>query len=64
MMIKIEAEKMLGRILKETERRGPEHSTGGGSKGSKREPLPDIPPTLSELGLTKRESTECNGVGI
>jgi hypothetical protein len=37
--------------------RGPEHSRGGGSKGSKREPLLDAPPTLAEAGIDKKLSS-------
>jgi len=54
--IKIEAMRRLGEMLKETPKRGPEHSTGGGSKGSRREPLPNAPPTLADFGLTKKVS--------
>lgn len=54
----LEAERKMGEMLKETERRGPKYSKGGGSKGSKREPLPEAPPTLADLGLTKKESSE------
>jgi len=54
----MEAERKMGEMLKETERSGPKYSKGGGSKGSKREPLPEAPPTLADLGLTKRESSE------
>jgi len=43
-------------LLQATERRGPEHSAGGGTKGSHREPLPDAPPTLADIGITKKES--------
>ena len=46
--------RLLGGFLKTAEKRGPEHSKGGGSKGSSREPLPDAPPTLADLGLTKK----------
>ncbi len=35
---------------------GPQHSTGGGSKGSTRVPLPNAPPTLAELGIDKKTS--------
>lgn len=48
----LEAERKIGELLKETERQHP----------GEYQRLPDvtvrIPPTLSELGLTKRESAE------
>jgi DNA methylase len=53
----LEAMRRVGEMLRETDRRGPEHFCGGGSSGSKKEPLPDAPPTLSELGLSKKESS-------
>lgn len=52
--IKTRALAKLGELLRDLEKRGPEHSRGGGSKGSKREPLPDAPPTLADLGITKK----------
>lgn len=42
------ATRRLGEILRETPKMGTQHSRGGGSKGSKREPLPDAPPTLAD----------------
>ena len=51
------AERRLGELLKETEKRGPQHSVGGGSKGSKREPLPTAPPTLADQGIDKKLSS-------
>lgn len=54
--IKVEALRQLGNMLKETERAGTKYSKGGGSKGSKREPLLDAPPTLASLGLDKKTS--------
>ncbi len=40
--------------MAKAEKAGPEHSKGGGSKGSRREPLLDAPPTISELlGMDK-----------
>lgn len=55
--IKIDALRKIGEILQHSEKRGTQHSGGGGSKGSKREPLPDAPPTLAELGLDKKTSS-------
>lgn len=52
--IKTRALAKLGELLKDLEKRGPEHSRGGGSKGSKREPLLGAPPTLKDLGVTKK----------
>ena len=52
------AEVRLGEMLAATERRSAKHSKGGGSKGARRRPLPDVPPTLKELGVSKRESAE------
>jgi len=62
--IKISAEVLLGGFLKTGERRkrGQKHSTGGGSKGSQRVPLPDAPPTLEELGVTKKLSAEAQAL--
>ena len=42
---------------KNSERRTRAHDTGGGSKGARRVPLPNAPPTLEELGITKKESS-------
>lgn len=50
------AERRLGEMLRAMPKRGPEHSVGGGSSGSKREPLPDVPPTLADIGITKKLS--------
>ena len=47
---------LLGEALAAMEKRGPEHFTGGGSNGSKREPLPNAPPTLADLGIEKKTS--------
>ena len=46
----------MGEFLKAMPKAGPQHSTGGGSKGSVREPLPDAPPTLADIGITKKQS--------
>lgn len=54
--LKVEAMTVLGEFLQAAEKRGPEHSRGGGSKGSHREPLPEAPPTLAESGISKKES--------
>jgi hypothetical protein len=56
--IRVDAMTLMGEFLKNAEKRGPEHSRGGGSKGSQREPLPDAPPTLAEIGITKKESAQ------
>ena len=53
--IKISAEVLLGKFLKETERR----SAGRKKKiGTQQEPILDAPPTLEELGVTKKLSAE------
>ncbi len=44
----------MGEMLKAAEKRGTQHSRGGGSKGTTRVPLLDAPPTLAELGLITR----------
>jgi hypothetical protein len=44
----------LGEILKASEKRTAAHSTGGGSKGSKRELLPSAPPMHAQLGIDKK----------
>lgn len=54
--IRVRAERRLGEMLREAPKRTTAHSTGGGSKGSKREPLPDAPPTLAEIGVSKKLS--------
>jgi N6-adenosine-specific RNA methylase IME4 len=54
--LKIHALAKLGELLVDIEKRGPQHSRGGGSKGSKREPLPAAPSTLSDLGLDRKTS--------
>jgi hypothetical protein len=51
------AERKLGEIWKGNPKRGPQHSKGGGSKGSKRELLPNAPPTLSDIGISKMQSS-------
>ena len=60
--IKIDAEVLLGKFLKETEKRSGKHSRGGGSSGTQRVPLPDAPPTLEELGVTKKLSAEAQAL--
>ena len=50
----MDGERLLGKFLKEASRAGGGYSRGGGSKGSHREPLLDVPPTLADLGLTKK----------
>lgn len=42
----------LGVRLSRTTKRGPEHSTGRESKGSRREPLPDGRPSQPTLGAS------------
>lgn len=54
--IRLLAERQMGEFLKAMPKAGPQHSTGGGSKGSVREPLPDAPPTLADIGITKKQS--------
>jgi hypothetical protein len=54
--VRSRAERRLGEMLAEAPKRGPQHSTGGGSNGSKREPLPDAPPTLAEQDISKKLS--------
>ena len=58
----LEAERKMGAMLIETERRTRSHDTGGGSKGTKRVPLPDAPETLAELGITKNESSKAQAL--
>lgn len=48
--------RQLGKMLEMTPKRTTSHSKGGGSKGSKREPLPNSPPTLRDLGVPKKVS--------
>jgi hypothetical protein len=54
--IQVRAERRLGELLKETPKRSAKHSRGGGSKGSKRAPLPDAPRTLADYGISKKLS--------
>jgi hypothetical protein len=54
--IHIDALTLEGELLKAQPKGGPQYSRGGGSKGSKREPLPDAPPTRAEQGISKKES--------
>ena len=44
----------LGELLKDLPKAGPQYSKGGGSKGSKREPLLGAPATYADLGVTKK----------
>lgn len=62
--VQMEAMRRLGEILKLTADagtragRGQKHSTGGGrNKGSKREHLFDAPPTLKEIGVSRKEAS-------
>lgn len=58
--IRMRAERRLGELIRAQKEtvglRGPQHSRGGGSIGSKREPLPDAPPTLAEANIDKKLS--------
>lgn len=54
--IKTYALAKLGELLAALPKRGPEHSRGGGSKGSTREPLPNAPPTLADYKIDKKTS--------
>src|SRR5687767_13260224 len=55
-----DVERKLGHLIKQQKEtvglRGPRHSKGGGSKGSRRELLPDAPPTLAEAGIDRKLS--------
>lgn len=59
--IRLRAERRLGELIRAQKEtvglRGPQHHKGGGSKGSRREPLPDAPPTLAEAGIDKKLSS-------
>ena len=55
--LRLRAERQLGVLLAKAPKRTTADSKGGGSKGSKREPLPDAPPTLAESGLDKKTSS-------
>lgn len=55
--IKVEALRKLGEMLQAAPKAaGAKGLPGGGTRGSKKEPRVDDPPTLKELGLTKKES--------
>lgn len=56
--VKIDAQTMLGEFLARQPKRGGQHSKGGGSSGTKRVPLPNAPPTLASVGISKRESAD------
>ncbi len=56
--IKISAEVLLGGFLKETEK----HSGGRPVTGTQEEPVLDAPPTLEELGVTKKLSAEAQAL--
>jgi hypothetical protein len=55
--LKIHAMARLGELLTGMTKAGPKYSRGGGSKGSKRVRLLSEPPTLADLGLTKKVSS-------
>lgn len=56
--IKIEALRKLGEMLKDAPKSdGARGLGGGGTRGSKKEPRVNAPPTLSELGLDKKTSS-------
>ena len=57
------AKRRLGELLKDRPMRTAAHSRGGGSKGSKREPLPNAPPTLAESGIDKLDKSTSAVVG-
>jgi hypothetical protein len=48
---------LLGAFLEIREKGGPKHSRGGGSKGSKRERLPNAPASLIDHGISRKESS-------
>jgi hypothetical protein len=52
--VKVDAMTLMGEFIRSAPKRGPQHSKGGGSKGSKRELLPAAPPTLADLGIDKK----------
>jgi len=64
--IRIRAERRLGEMIVAQKQTvglgGPQHSRGGGSKGSKRVPLPDSPPTLAEAGIDKKLSARAQKI--
>ncbi len=55
--VKVEAMRKLGEILKATPKnQGAKGLSGGGTRGTKKEPRVEDAPTLEELGLSKKES--------
>lgn len=62
--VKVDAMTLMGDFLRRQEKRSAKHSQGGGSKGSKREPLPKAPPTLQEIGIGKKESSTCQKLSV
>ena len=47
----------LGTLLQAMPKRSGADSHGGGSSGSKRELLPDAPPTLEEIGIDRKTAS-------
>lgn len=52
-----DGQKLLGDLLRASERRGLRHSKRPGRNGTPRVPLRDAPPTLAELGIPKKISS-------
>ena len=53
--IRIRAERRLGELLREAEKQvGARGQSGGGTRGSKKEPRVNAPPTLASLGIDKK----------
>jgi hypothetical protein len=56
--IRLRAERRLGEMLAGTEKQsGARGKRGGGTRGSKKEPQVNAPPTLAEVGVSKKESS-------
>ncbi|HEY8746840.1 MAG TPA: hypothetical protein VIM11_02620 [Tepidisphaeraceae bacterium] len=55
---KLRAERKMGQMLKASPKNaGAKGRLGAGTRGSKKEPQVDPPPTLSDLGISKKTSS-------
>ncbi|MCX5884609.1 MAG: hypothetical protein NT096_01630 [Proteobacteria bacterium] len=56
--IRLRAERRLGEMLKDSPKQdGARGRSGGGTRGSKKEPQVNAPPTLSSIHISKKESS-------
>jgi hypothetical protein len=63
--IALDAERKMGQMLQVSERAKNRFGPGRGKAGNQAAPaFPDAPPTLDELGVTKRESEEAQALVV